>query len=105
MMMIDPKMLELSVYEGIPHLPSRVVTGMKQAATALRWCVAEMERRYQLMSMLGVRNIGGFNRKVKDAAEAGKPIKDPVRMQKIAQGVPGVVEEDVPDLTDRKSVV
>jgi S-DNA-T family DNA segregation ATPase FtsK/SpoIIIE len=71
---------------------------MKQAANALRWCVAEMERRYQLMSMLGVRNIGGFNRKVKDAAEAGRPIKDPIRMQKIAQGVPGVVEEDVPEL-------
>jgi S-DNA-T family DNA segregation ATPase FtsK/SpoIIIE len=98
MIMIDPKMLELSVYEGIPHLLSPVVTDMKQAANALRWCVAEMERRYQLMSMLGVRNIGGFNRKVKDAAEAGKPIKDPIRMQKIVQGVPGVVAEDVPDL-------
>jgi DNA segregation ATPase FtsK/SpoIIIE, S-DNA-T family len=99
MIMIDPKMLELSVYEGIPHLLSPVVTDMKQAANALRWCVAEMERRYQLMSALGVRNIGGFNRKVKDAAEAGRPIKDPIRMQKIAQGVPGVVEEDVPELT------
>ncbi|MHB8476745.1 MAG: DNA translocase FtsK [Steroidobacteraceae bacterium] len=99
MIMIDPKMLELSVYEGIPHLLSPVVTDMKQAANALRWCVAEMERRYQLMSMLGVRNIGGFNRKVKDAAESGKPIKDPIRMEKIAQGVPGVVAEDVPDLT------
>ena len=70
MIMIDPKMLELSVYEGIPHLLSPVVTDMKQAANALRWCVAEMERRYQLMSALGVRNIGGFNRKVKDAADA-----------------------------------
>jgi S-DNA-T family DNA segregation ATPase FtsK/SpoIIIE len=99
MIMIDPKMLELSVYEGIPHLLSPVVTDMKQAANALRWCVAEMERRYQLMSALGVRNIGGFNRKVKDAADAGKPIKDPIRMQKIAQGVPGIVEEDVPELT------
>src|ERR1700720_3279706 len=105
MIMIDPKMLELSVYEGIPHLLSPVVTDMKQAANALRWCVAEMERRYQLMSMLGVRNIGGFNRKVKDAAEAGKPIKDPVRMQKIAQGVPGVVAEDVPDLTTLPFIV
>ena len=95
MIMIDPKMLELSVYEGIPHLLSPVVTDMKQAANALRWCVAEMERRYQLMSALGVRNIGGFNRKVKEAAEEGKPIKDPIRMQKIAQGVPGVVAEDV----------
>jgi len=105
MIMIDPKMLELSVYEGIPHLLSPVVTDMKQAANALRWCVAEMERRYQLMSMLGVRNIGGFNRKVKDAAEAGKPIKDPIRMQKIVQGVPGVVAEDVPDLTSLPFIV
>ncbi len=105
MIMIDPKMLELSVYEGIPHLLSPVVTDMKQAANALRWCVAEMERRYQLMSALGVRNIGGFNRKVKDAADAGKPIKDPIRMQKIAQGVPGVVAEDVPDLTTLPFIV
>jgi S-DNA-T family DNA segregation ATPase FtsK/SpoIIIE len=105
MIMIDPKMLELSVYEGIPHLLSPVVTDMKQAANALRWCVAEMERRYQLMSALGVRNIGGFNRKVKDAADAGRPIKDPIRMQKIAQGVPGVVEEDVPELTALPFVV
>jgi S-DNA-T family DNA segregation ATPase FtsK/SpoIIIE len=105
MIMIDPKMLELSVYEGIPHLLSPVVTDMKQAANALRWCVAEMERRYQLMSALGVRNIGGFNRKVKDAADAGRPIKDPIRMQKIAQGVPGIVEEDVPELTSLPFIV
>jgi DNA segregation ATPase FtsK/SpoIIIE, S-DNA-T family len=105
MIMIDPKMLELSVYEGIPHLLSPVVTDMKHAANALRWCVAEMERRYQLMSALGVRNIGGFNRKVKDAAEAGKPIKDPIRMQKIMQGVPGIVAEDVPDLTTLPFIV
>jgi S-DNA-T family DNA segregation ATPase FtsK/SpoIIIE len=105
MIMIDPKMLELSVYEGIPHLLSPVVTDMKQAANALRWCVAEMERRYQLMSALGVRNIGGFNRKVKEAADSGAPIKDPIRMQKIAQGVPGVVEEDVPELTSLPFIV
>jgi S-DNA-T family DNA segregation ATPase FtsK/SpoIIIE len=105
MIMIDPKMLELSVYEGIPHLLAPVVTDMKQAANALRWCVAEMERRYQLMAMLGVRNIGGFNRKVKDAADAGKPIKDPIRMQKIAQGVPGIVAEDVEDLTSLPFIV
>src|SRR6202041_1600641 len=105
MIMIDPKMLELSVYEGIPHLLSPVVTDMKQAANALRWCVAEMERRYQLMSALGVRNIGGFNRKVKDAAEAGKPIKDPIRMQKIAQGVPGIVAEAVEELTPLPFIV
>jgi S-DNA-T family DNA segregation ATPase FtsK/SpoIIIE len=105
MIMIDPKMLELSVYEGIPHLLAPVVTDMKQAANALRWCVAEMERRYQLMALLGVRNIGGFNRKVKDAAEAGKPIKDPIRMQKIAQGVPGIVAEDVEELTSLPFIV
>jgi DNA segregation ATPase FtsK/SpoIIIE, S-DNA-T family len=105
MIMIDPKMLELSVYEGIPHLLSPVVTDMKQAANALRWCVAEMERRYQLMAALGVRNIGGFNRKVKDAADEGKPIKDPIRMAKIMQGVPGVVAEDVPELTTLPFIV
>ncbi len=105
MIMIDPKMLELSVYEGIPHLLAPVVTDMKHAANALRWCVAEMERRYQLMSMLGVRNIGGFNRKVKDAADLGTPIKDPIRMQKIAQGVPGIVAEDVEELTSLPFIV
>jgi S-DNA-T family DNA segregation ATPase FtsK/SpoIIIE len=76
--MIDPKMLELSVYEGIPHLLAPVVTDMKEAANSLRWCVAEMDRRYRLMSALGVRNIGGYNRKVRDALDAGAPIKDPV---------------------------
>ncbi|WP_407332675.1 DNA translocase FtsK 4TM domain-containing protein [Enterovibrio sp. 27052020O] len=76
--MIDPKMLELSVYEGIPHLLTEVVTDMKDAGNALRWCVAEMERRYKLMSMLGVRNIGGFNEKIKEAAEANHPIPDPL---------------------------
>jgi S-DNA-T family DNA segregation ATPase FtsK/SpoIIIE len=77
LIMIDPKMLELSVYEGIPHLLTPVVTDMKEAANALRWCVAEMDRRYRLMSALGVRNIGGYNRKVKAAIDAGDPIKDP----------------------------
>ena len=77
LIMVDPKMLELSVYEGIPHLLTPVVTDMKEAANALRWCVAEMDRRYRLMAPLGVRNIGGYNRKVKDAIEAGKPIPDP----------------------------
>ena len=84
MIMIDPKMLELSVYEGIPHLLSPVVTDMKQAANALRWCVAEMERRYQLMSALGVRNLAGFNRKVKDAQEAKQPIRDPILLKRLA---------------------
>ncbi len=77
LIMIDPKMLELSVYEGIPHLLAPVVTDMKEAANALRWCVAEMERRYQLMAALGVRNIGGYNRKVQDAIDSGEPILDP----------------------------
>lgn len=77
MIMVDPKMLELSVYEGIPHLLTPVVTDMKEAANALRWCVAEMDRRYRLMAPLGVRNIGGYNRKVKDAIQAGQPIPDP----------------------------
>ena len=77
LIMIDPKMLELSVYEGIPHLLTPVVTDMREAANSLRWCVAEMDRRYRLMSALGVRNIGGYNRKVKDAIAAGDPIKDP----------------------------
>ena len=78
LILIDPKMLELSVYEGIPHLLSPVVTDMKEAANGLRWCVAEMERRYKLMSMLGVRNISGYNRKVKDAIDKGEPIADPL---------------------------
>jgi len=78
MIMVDPKMLELSVYEGIPHLLAPVVTDMKEAANALRWCVAEMERRYKLMSAVGVRNLAGFNRKVKDAEEAGTPLRDPL---------------------------
>ena len=76
--MIDPKMLELSVYEGIPHLLSEVVTDMKDASNALRWCVGEMERRYKLMSALGVRNVKGFNEKLKMAADAGHPIHDPL---------------------------
>ncbi|MGH8437236.1 MAG: DNA translocase FtsK [Pseudomonas sp.] len=78
LIMIDPKMLELSIYEGIPHLLCPVVTDMKEAANALRWSVAEMERRYKLMSKMGVRNLAGFNRKVKDAEEAGEPLVDPL---------------------------
>jgi len=77
MIMVDPKMLELSVYEGIPHLLAPVVTDMKEAANALRWCVAEMERRYRLMSQLGVRNLAGYNRKIGDAKAKGQPIDDP----------------------------
>jgi S-DNA-T family DNA segregation ATPase FtsK/SpoIIIE len=78
MIMIDPKMLELSVYEGIPHLLAEVVTDMKEAANALRWCVGEMERRYRLMSALGVRNLKGYNAKVTEAIANGTPIKDPL---------------------------
>ncbi|KAB8168493.1 cell division protein FtsK [Lysobacter maris] len=78
MLMIDPKMLELSVYEGIPHLLAPVVTDMKEAANGLRWCVAEMERRYKLMSAVGVRNLAGFNKKVRDAQDAGQPMVDPL---------------------------
>lgn len=76
--MIDPKMLELSVYDDIPHLLTPVITDMKDAANGLRWCVAEMERRYKLMSALGVRNLAGFNKKVTDAAKSGNPIVDPI---------------------------
>jgi len=78
MIMIDPKMLELSVYEGIPHLLTPVVTDMKEAANALRWCVGEMERRYRLMSAMGVRNLAGYNRKVREAIDKGEPIPDPM---------------------------
>lgn len=78
LIMVDPKMLELAVYEGIPHLLTPVVTDMKDAANALRWCVAEMERRYRLMAAMGVRNVGGFNRKVRDAKKAGEPLLDPL---------------------------
>ncbi len=77
MIMIDPKMLELSVYEGIPHLLAPVVTDMKEAANALRWCVAEMDRRYKLMSTVGVRNLTGYNKKVNDAINSDNPLPDP----------------------------
>ncbi len=78
LILIDPKMLELNVYEGIPHLLAPVVTDMKEAANALRWCVGEMERRYRLMASLGVRNITGYNTKVLAAQEAGEPLSDPL---------------------------
>ncbi|GAA0685584.1 DNA translocase FtsK [Marinobacterium maritimum] len=78
LILVDPKMLELSIYEGIPHLLTPVITDMKEAAGGLRWCVAEMERRYRLMAKMGVRNIAGFNDKVINAQEAGQPIPDPL---------------------------
>ncbi|MGH8618129.1 MAG: DNA translocase FtsK [Burkholderiales bacterium] len=78
LILIDPKMLELSVYEGIPHLLAPVVTDMRQASNALNWCVGEMDRRYRIMSAVGVRNLAGFNQKVRDADKAGKPIVNPL---------------------------
>jgi S-DNA-T family DNA segregation ATPase FtsK/SpoIIIE len=97
LIMIDPKMLELSVYEGIPHLLTPVVTDMKEAANALRWCVAEMERRYRLMASLGVRNITGFNRKVREADRNGEPLKDP-----LFKPEPDPLTGDLPEIPDLK---
>ncbi len=96
LILVDPKMLELSVYEGIPHLLAPVVTDMKEAAHALNWCVAEMERRYKLMASLGVRNLAGFNRKIKDAETRGEPVKDPLWRNEFEpapdlQGLPNIV--------------
>lgn len=88
MIMIDPKMLELSIYEGIPHLLAPVVTDMKEAANALRWCVSEMDRRYRLMAALGVRNLAGYNTKLKEAEKKGTPILDP-----FWQPVPGDTQQ------------
>ncbi len=81
LILVDPKMLELSVYQDIPHLLAPVVTDMKQAANALNWCVAEMDRRYKLMSWVGVRNLAGYNHKVADAEKAGKPLEDPATIE------------------------
>ena len=78
LMLVDPKMLELSIYDGIPHLLTPVITDMKEAAGGLRWCVAEMEDRYRLMAKVGVRNIAGFNDKVREAAASGEPLRDPL---------------------------
>ena len=97
--MIDPKMLELSVYEGIPHLLAEVVTDMKEAANALRWCVGEMERRYRLMSALGVRNLKGYNAKVLEAIENGTPIKDPLWKPNES------METEAPDLEKLPAIV
>jgi S-DNA-T family DNA segregation ATPase FtsK/SpoIIIE len=104
LIMIDPKMLELSVYEGIPHLLAPVVTDMKHAANALRWCVAEMERRYQLMAAMGVRNISGFNKKVKESIDAGKPIRDPVITQQAAND-PRIDQSQIPELAPLPYIV
>lgn len=98
LILVDPKMLELSVYEGIPHLLTPVITDMKEAASGLRWCVAEMERRYKLMAAVGVRNIAGFNKKVTDAAKAGEPILDPLYdpLQSLEPGAPTPELESLP---------
>lgn len=94
--MIDPKMLELSVYEGIPHLLTDVVTDMKDASNALNWCVNEMERRYRLMSVLGVRNVAGYNEKINLANEMGRPIPDPLWKANDNPGVDIPVLEKLP---------
>lgn len=100
LIMIDPKMLELSVYEGIPHLLTPVVTDMKDAQNALRWAVAEMERRYKLMSKVGVRNLAGYNHAVREAEAAGKPIRDPLFRPETP-----VALEDYPMLMTLPSIV
>jgi S-DNA-T family DNA segregation ATPase FtsK/SpoIIIE len=96
LIMIDPKMLELSVYEGIPHLLAPVVTDMRDAANALRWCVAEMERRYALMAGLGVRHISGYNRKVADARAQGQALTDPTFKPDVGDDTPAPLLEDLP---------
>ena len=100
MILIDPKMLELSVYEDIPHLLAPVITDMKEASSGLRWCVNEMERRYKLMAHLGVRNLNGYNKKVSDAASSGEPLKDPT--WKINEAEEG---EEAPDLEELPLIV
>jgi S-DNA-T family DNA segregation ATPase FtsK/SpoIIIE len=102
LILVDPKMLELSVYEGIPHLLAPVVTDMKQASHALTWCVGEMERRYKLMSTLGVRNLAGFNQKIKDADKAGQPIPDPFALN---MGSPPELASSTPTLKELPLVV
>jgi S-DNA-T family DNA segregation ATPase FtsK/SpoIIIE len=103
---IDPKMLELSVYESIPHLLTPVVTDMKDAANALRWCVGEMERRYRLMTALGVRNIGGLNRKIEEAADRKQPLKDPLWAPPAATGdEPPPAPGEAPELLPLPNIV
>ncbi|WP_423824152.1 DNA translocase FtsK [Salinisphaera sp. SPP-AMP-43] len=104
LIMIDPKMLELSVYEGIPHLLAPVVTDMKDAANALRWCVGEMERRYKLMAALGVRNMAGFNTKVRKAIDAGQPIEDPIA-KKAQSNEAAEAGEELPTLEPLPAIV
>ena len=100
LILIDPKMLELSVYEDIPHLLAPVITDMKEASSGLRWCVNEMERRYKLMAHLGVRNLNGYNKKIADANSSGSPVKDPT--WKINEAEEG---EEAPDLEELPLIV
>lgn len=104
LILVDPKMLELSVYEGIPHLLTPVITDMKDAANGLRWCVGEMERRYKLMAALGVRNLAGFNRKIEDARKAGTPILDPL-WNPAEHFEAGMEEAPAPELETLPSIV
>ncbi|WP_434219182.1 DNA translocase FtsK [Biformimicrobium ophioploci] len=104
LILVDPKMLELSVYEGIPHLLTPVITDMNDAANGLRWCVGEMERRYKLMAAMGVRNLAGFNRKVKDAASKGEHLKDPIWQPNVDLLEPET-EEDRPELQPLPAIV
>lgn len=103
LILVDPKMLELSVYEGIPHLLTPVITDMKDAATGLRWCVGEMERRYKLMASMGVRNLAGYNKKVSDANKAGNPIPDP--FWNVEDAGIGLDESDRPNLQTMPVIV
>ncbi|MCK7596833.1 DNA translocase FtsK 4TM domain-containing protein [Microbulbifer sp. CAU 1566] len=104
LILVDPKMLELSVYEGIPHLLTPVITDMNDAANGLRWCVGEMERRYKLMAAMGVRNLAGFNRKIKDAIAAGEPLVDPIWQPDPMSSVPEA-EQTAPHLKPLPAVV
>ena len=104
LILVDPKMLELSVYEGIPHLLTPVITDMNDAANGLRWCVGEMERRYKLMAAMGVRNLAGFNRKVKDAIAAGEPLIDPIWQPDPMSSVPEA-EQTAPHLKPLPAIV
>lgn len=104
MILIDPKMLELNVYEGIPHLLAPVITDMKDAANGLRWCVAEMERRYRLMAAMGVRNLAGFNKKIQAAIDQKEPITDPT-WQPDPLSIVDVEDQIPPDLTTLPNIV
>jgi len=104
LMLVDPKMLELNVYEGIPHLLTPVITDMKDAANGLRWCVGEMERRYKLMAALGVRNLAGYNRKLDEARRAGEPLTDPLWKPE-DHYEPGAEQASAPELEHLPSIV